>query len=143
MANKVAVYPGSFNPWHEGHEDVLKKALAIFDKVIVLQYHNPKNPEVKDKSFMGIYQKFTRVEGGFFSGKLVDAVTDIKADAVIRGLRNGYDLDYEAKLQYWNEDLGLKVPVIYFLTDRRYTHISSTAVRELKALKAEEDKPND
>lgn len=133
---KIAIYAGSFNPWHQGHEDILVKALKIFDKVFVLQGHNPKKPEVKDKSFLEIYNRHQdKVEAGMFNGLLADVVKEMKPDALIRGLRNGYDLEYEANLQYWNEDLGVECPVVYFLCDRKLTHISSSALREYENLK--------
>lgn len=50
---RVGIYPGSFNPWHDGHQDILNKALRIFDKIIVLQGHNPSKPEAKDKLYDG------------------------------------------------------------------------------------------
>lgn len=138
MGSKIAIYPGSFNPWHEGHEDILQKALEVFDMVVVLQGHNPKKPQVKDKSFLLEATKSPNVEAGFFNGLLVDAIHSIKPDAIIRGLRNGYDLEYEINLQYWNEDLGIKVPFVYFVTDRKYGHISSSAIRELREIRGED-----
>lgn len=74
------------------------------------------------------------VEAGFFVGLLANAVKTIRPDGIIRGLRNGYDLEYEINLQYWNEDLGVNVPFVYFVTDRKYGHISSSAIRELRSL---------
>src|SRR5438105_3900949 len=101
----IAIYPGSFNPWHQGHEDILNKALKIFDKIIVLQGHNPAKLEVKNKDFLLEIEKYKdRVEGGFFKGLLVDAIKDFNFNAIIRGLRNGHDLQYEMNNQYWNED---------------------------------------
>ena len=140
---KAAIYPGSFNPFHEGHADIVDKALKVFDKIIVCQM---VNPEKEKEIFLGNHfsnsdnpemVKFDSERVLFMShaGLLVDAVSQFQVRAVVRGLRNGYDLQYEANLQYWNEDLGLTVPVIYFLTDRALTHISSTAIRALKKSK--------
>lgn len=134
MVSKIAIYPGSFNPWHEGHEDILQKALKVFDSVVILQGTNTKKLIPKDKKFLSACSRYgERVTGGFFKGMLVDAINDIPSIcAVIRGLRSGYDLEYEMNLQYWNEDLGLSVPVVYFITDRQYGHISSSAIREME-----------
>lgn len=134
---KLAIYAGSFNPWHQGHEDILIKALKVFDKVLVLQGHNPNKLESKDKSFLEISKRFENVETGMFKGLLADVVKEIKPNALIRGLRNGYDLEYEANLQYWNEDLGIKCPTVYFLCDRTLSHISSSAIRELNQFRKE------
>jgi pantetheine-phosphate adenylyltransferase len=80
-----------------------------------------------------------RAEAGFFNGLLVDAIKDLEVCAVVRGLRNGHDLEYEANNQYWNEDLGCSVPFVYFLCDRAYSHISSSAIREVDLLRAEKE----
>ncbi len=138
MSN-IAVYPGSFDPWHEGHENILNKALQVFDKVVVLQGYNPAKLEAKDKSYIAALSKYgERVECGLFNGLFVDVIKGVpfKFKAIIRGLRNGYDLQYEMNNQYWNEDLGCDIPFMYFICDRKYSHISSTALREFNKIKA-------
>jgi pantetheine-phosphate adenylyltransferase len=129
----TAIYPGSFNPWHEGHEDILKKGLKIFDKVIILQFKKPSDSmQVADKSFLSVQKKYDNVECGFSTTLLSENIAVVNPDAIIRGLRNGHDLQYETNLQYWNEDLGVVCPFIYFVCDRKYSHISSSAIRELE-----------
>jgi len=128
---KIAIYPGSFNPWHIGHVDILNKALNVFDKIIVAR---GKNPEKEVGSCLLELKKLIdnkRVDVIQFGGLLVDEVRNRKVDAVIRGLRNGHDLQYEMNQQYWNEDLGLIVPVVYFICDRKLSHISSSMLRAL------------
>jgi pantetheine-phosphate adenylyltransferase len=130
---KTALYPGSFNPWHNGHEDILKKALALFDNVFVMQMYNPAKPDPKSRDFLCISKRYPEsVETGMFRGTLASAVKTIKPDAIIRGLRNGYDLQYEANNQYINEDLGVSIPFVYLICDRKYTHVSSSAIRGLQ-----------
>ncbi len=68
-------------------------------------------------------------------GLLVDFVKDVGASAVIRGIRNGQDLEYERTQQYWNEDLGIRVPTVCFITDRKLVHISSSAIRAVEKVK--------
>jgi pantetheine-phosphate adenylyltransferase len=155
---KIGLYPGSFNPFHEGHKDILKKALSVFDKVIVSAGRNPEKV-TWDYNFDNLlgFPEYTwingnppRVELMHFSGLLVDFIKEleqgrnggpsIKIDAIIRGLRNGHDLQYEMNQQYWNEDLGLDIPTVHFICDRKLSHISSSTFRMLKRLDGKEKK---
>lgn len=137
---KRAIYPGSFNPWHEGHYDVLKKALKVFDQVVIAIGQNPDKETYADlntEMMNRIPQELRddkRIGVIVFAGLLVDHLDG--CDAVIRGLRNGVDLEYERTQQYWNEDLGIKIPTVCFITDRKLVHVSSSAVRAVKKLKA-------
>lgn len=140
----IAIYPGSFNPWHSGHFDTLEKALKIFDKVIVAHGINSEKQETtKYTSWDYTRDQICgsplgdRVNFLEFSNLLVDEIKNYKEpiSAVIRGLRNGYDLQYEMNQQYWNEDLGLEIPVVYFITDRKLAHISSSAIRTIEQFK--------
>lgn len=132
----TVVYPGSFNPWHQGHDDILRKAIKAFDHVTVVQMENPTKSEpnklVPAERLCAISPNIKVVS---FRGMLVDCVKQYRARAVIRGLRNGQDLEYEKAMQYWNEDLGLEVPTVCFITDRELVHISSSALRDLERFK--------
>jgi len=133
---KMAIFPGSFNPWHDGHEDVLNKALMIFDKVILSQGFNPQKPDEK-----ALFPAYLTVKYGdkiamtWSQGLLVDQLKALPVHAVIKGLRNATDLEYEKTQQYWNEDLGIEIPTVYIVTDRKYSHISSSAIRQVERFK--------
>lgn len=141
---KVALYPGSFNPWHIGHADILYKASQVFDKIIVCQMINlEKNynsviltkdtvETLLDKQNMKLSCDY-EIES--YPGLMVDAVYNLECNAVIRGLRNSKDFEYEANLMYWNQELGLKVPVVCFISEQDYTHISSSSIRVLENYK--------
>lgn len=136
----IAVYPGSFNPWHDGHEDVLMKALNVFDKVIVATGYNPEKKNTL-KEIPENTQKFLKFAGAgrvsfiSFPGLLVDLISKLEVDAVVKGLRNIQDFEDEKVQQYWNEDLGLKIPVIYFICNREFTHISSSAIKAINKVR--------
>ena len=143
---RIGIYPGSFNPWHEGHDDILEKALDIFDIVIIAigrnsgkdrpKYHIKNTTEKLNERYDN-YVSSGRVMVKSFDGLLVDFVKEMKADGVIRGLRNGHDLQYEMNQQYWNEDLGISCRTVYFITDRKLSHISSSAIRAVGRMKHE------
>lgn len=139
---KIAFYPGSFNPWHDGHNDVVEKALGIFDKVVILQLTNPGKdlPDVKEA-----FADLTRCVDHRVelirrpSTSIITAIGDyvlMFADdlerpnfAVIRGMRNEKDFCDEQILTYWYQDLGLKMPIFHIISDRSLVHVSSSAIK--------------
>lgn len=146
---KVGLYPGSFNPIHEGHADVLTKALRVFDAVNILVC-NPIEEEAVlrakriQKSLGGLLTSegaaivdMNKIGIQTWSGLFAQYVleNDGLYTAVIRGLRNGTDLQYEQNLMYAGEDLGINIPTAFFLTDRTMSHISSSLIRELDRYK--------
>jgi pantetheine-phosphate adenylyltransferase len=137
---RIAIYPGSFNPWHKGHADILTKALKTFDKVYVVPMKNPEKLYVANSQLHGLGNAIrcsivpslvSRVNvANVWHGLLRDYLETVPlAVAVIRGLRNAQDLAAEQTQQYWNEDLGIKIPFVYFISDRSLVHISSSAIR--------------
>lgn len=154
---KIGIYPGSFNPWHQGHDDILQKALLMFDKVIIAVGRNPDKPPREFKALNDLWsqavdsigvEESDRVKVVEFKGTLADFANNYyetgdtgtlyvshDACAVIRGLRNSQDFEFEKNQQYWNEDLGLKIPTIYLISDRKLTHISSSALRLVAKIK--------
>ena len=150
---KVAIYPGSFNPFHRGHLDVIKQALKLFDKVIIARGINPEKDKKDDRFWstddcVGLQDLIDghKVEIEDFEGLLSDfiEVATIESSissyepndfAVIKGLRNGQDLEYEKNQQYWNEDLVVLIPFFYIISDRNNCHISSSAIRGLEKFK--------
>lgn len=131
---KIAVYPGSFSPFHKGHEQIVKSALQVFDHIAIAVGNNPnKNSEAsieQIKRFMIGYSNHVSVQK--FNGLFVDFIKNKNFSAVVKGLRNQTDFQYEQIHQYWNEDLGLHLPVFYVIADRNLVHISSSAIRSIE-----------
>ena len=139
VKKKIAVYPGSFDPWHQGHSDVLFKSLDVFDEIIVAKGWNPAKPEsgkdIECNSFN--LANFAKIK--YFTGLFKDFIDSLpeKPCAIIKGLRNGQDFEYEKMQQYWNEDLGIQIPTFYVISDRKLVHISSSAIKAIKKIKGE------
>ncbi|MFW6226096.1 MAG: adenylyltransferase/cytidyltransferase family protein [bacterium] len=128
---RVGVYSGSFNPFHKGHLNVFKKAEKIFDKVI-LSYGN--NPEKESKTvYIPSYFNYYQVE--LFNGLVTDYISDLESISqdvtLIRGLRNGADLDYESNQLSFMKDFKSDIKVIYIPCDKEFEHISSSSIRNL------------
>lgn len=145
MTQKVGLYCGSFNPWHVGHQDVLDKALTVFDKVVVLMCQNPEKATSEDigKRYAELGPKIAndKVEVDLWVGTIKGYLENRYNDpypgefaGFVRGLRNGMDLEYEIAQQGLHEDTGMMLPFVCFLTDRKYGHVSSSAVRALDRL---------
>lgn len=129
---KVGIYSGSFNPFHLGHLDVLQKASLIFDKVIVAYGNNPE----KGARTINIPIALNNIEVNIYSGLVTDYISSIENEFVditlVRGLRNGDDLDYEANQLAFINDIKPGVKVVYIPCDKKYEHISSSAIRNLE-----------
>lgn len=129
----IAIYPGSFNPFHKGHYDILIKAKKIFNEVIIARGINPEKPKSEYEIPKIISNEFNVIE---YSGLLTDWVKDYTKltsgnITVIRGLRNSTDLQYEMKQYRYLQDLMPEIQVVSIFCDKEYEHISSSDIRIL------------
>lgn len=135
---QIGLYPGTFSPFHIGHLSILEKAEQMFDKVIVAVGINPdKQTREQKKRFKDVQQTLPFHEVIQFNGFLTDIVQQHESYAditIIRGLRNGNDLDYEVNQLRFMEEQYPKVRTVYLVCDKQYEHISSTAIRNLSKI---------
>jgi pantetheine-phosphate adenylyltransferase len=136
---KRAVYPGMFDPIHNGHVDVIQRSLAIFDELIVAVVANPsKSPlftvgerlEMIDESTatMGLGASFRIVA---FDGLLIDLVARERADCIVRGIRAVSDFEYEFQMALMNRKLRSTVETVFLMPHEKYTYISSRLIKEV------------
>jgi len=127
---RIAVYPGSFNPFHKGHYNILQKAEQIFDKVIIARGINPG----KDKASYDFPEILKYRQIASYEGLLTDFISSLGYDVtIIRGLRNGSDLQYELNQYRYLQELSDKsINLIAIFCDMEFEHISSTGIRQLE-----------
>src|SRR4051812_45806983 len=141
----IAVYPGTFDPMTLGHEDVVRRATQLFDRVIVAVAagHHKKTmftlPERIDMA-RTVVQPYPQVEVESFSGLMRDFVVARGGKAMVRGLRAVTDFDYEFQLAGMNRSLMPEVETVFLTPSEKYQFISSTFVREIAVLGGEVDK---
>lgn len=147
---KIGIYPGSFNPLHLGHRNILKKAEQLFDKVIIAKGYNPEKDtptvipgaDVLLCNSLEMQQKKLQQELPFhqvevFEGFLTKFVASKSQDAdvfVIRGLRDGKDLDYEINALRVSEELDPRIKYVFIHCDKNYEHISSSMIRAMEKI---------
>ena len=144
-SNVIAVYPGTFDPMTLGHEDVIRRAIQLFDRVIVAVaagHHKKAMFTLAERIEMckEVAASFPQVEVESFSGLLRDFVVARGAKAMVRGLRAVTDFDYEFQLAGMNRSLMPHVETVFLTPGDKYQFISSTFVREIATLGGEVDK---
>lgn len=134
---KRAVYPGMFDPVHNGHVDVIQRSLRIFDELIVAVVANPaKEPlfsaheriEMLDETTTDLKNNFRIVA---FDGLLIDLVARERADCIVRGIRAVSDFEYEFQMALMNRKLSSTVETVFLMPHERYTYISSRLIKEV------------
>jgi pantetheine-phosphate adenylyltransferase len=136
MKQKVAVYPGSFDPITNGHLDILSRGLELFDKVIVaIAYNIEKKALFTVEERKDLIRKSVDNDGHVlvdsFEGLLVDYVKRVNSRFVIRGLRAMSDFEYEFQMASMNRTLNKEMDTIFMMTSKDYFFISSRTIKEV------------
>lgn len=137
----VAVYPGSFDPPTCGHEDIIRRAAAIFAELHVTVFTNPQKAtffSVNDRVDMlkHMVEGIDNVKVDSCQGLLVDHATARNASIIVRGLRAVSDFDYEFTMALMNKKLAPLIETVFIMTNPEYLYLSSSKVKELASLGA-------
>lgn len=134
MSKKIAIYPGTFDPFHNGHLEIIRRALGAFDQVIVALGLNPEKEtlfslEERIDMVRNTVNGDQRIQTDSFQGLLVRYAEKMKACAIIRGLRAVSDFEYEFQLALMNRKLSRKIETYFLMTAHRYLYVSSRIIK--------------
>ncbi len=141
MSDRIAVYPGSFDPLTLGHDDIIRRSLRIVNRLLIAVARTAtqsKRPlfEVDERVELirRVYRDRSEIEVVAFSGLLVDFARERGARLIVRGLRAVSDFEYEFQMALMNRSLWPEVEVIFMAPDNQHTFLSSSLVREVGRL---------
>jgi pantetheine-phosphate adenylyltransferase len=141
MAERIALFPGSFDPLTAGHEDLVRRALALADRVVVAVAHAPTQTkrgmfsvEERVEMIRDTFADEPRVEAAEFQGLLVDYARSIGAGVVVRGVRTVADWEYELQMAMMNRRLHPGLETVFLAPAPEHSFVSGTLVRQVAAL---------
>jgi len=138
-AERIALYPGSFDPLTLGHVDIIKRGSSLFDTIIVAVLENvEKTPmftvEERLEMIGETFAKLDNVEADSFSGLLVDYAAKRNATAIVRGIRAISDFEYEFQMALMNRRLAPSIETVFMMPAEEYSYVSSRLVKEVAKL---------
>ena len=135
--DKIAIFPGSFDPFTKGHEDIVIRGLTLFDEIIVAIGHNTK----KDHRYFEVANIIRKIEECFIKHDNISVIvyneltaslaSRYKANYLLRGLRNTTDFEYENSISQINKHLNNELESVFLITSPQYAYISSSIIREV------------
>ncbi|HTJ51774.1 MAG TPA: pantetheine-phosphate adenylyltransferase [Cyclobacteriaceae bacterium] len=137
MTKKIALFPGSFDPFTKGHEDIVLRGLKIFDEIIIaIGYNSKKSSRYFDLEFMqerisSAFTKYPNIKVVVFSELTAEYARKNNAQYLLRGLRNTTDFEYENSIAQVNRYLNAELESVFLITSPEYASISSTIIREV------------
>ncbi|MCY3835710.1 MAG: pantetheine-phosphate adenylyltransferase [Anaerolineaceae bacterium] len=141
MSERLAVYPGTLDPLHYGHIDIIQRATRIFDRVIVAIYDQRRGQKEvlfsiaeRMELAQSVLAGMSRVEVASFSGLVVEYAHRVGALALVRGLRVFSDFEYEFRMGLANKQLAPQLETVVIMSDEQHIHLSSSTIREIAEL---------
>ena len=136
---KRIVYPGTFDPIHNGHLDIARKAAELFDELIlVIAVNQEKSPLFNDKERVELIKEslydVKNVKVDTFNGLVVDFVRSTESVAIIRGLRHVSDFEFEFQMAMMNFNLNPNIKSLFMMPDEKYIHLNSTVIKDVARL---------
>lgn len=137
--SKSAIYPGSFDPFTNGHKNVIERGVKVFDEVVVAVAHNTSKKtiftlEERVEILSEIFKDRADVRVDYFEGLLVDYAKRMGTNIVLRGMRTVSDFEYELQMALANKSLSQELETVFMVTDSEFSHVSSSVIREVVSL---------
>ncbi|MBL7124636.1 MAG: pantetheine-phosphate adenylyltransferase [Dehalococcoidales bacterium] len=135
----IAIYPGSFDPITNGHLDIITRAAKLFQKLIIGVYDKPDkqllfSTEERAEMVSKTIAPLPNVEARVFTGLAVDFAKEVKAQAIVRGLRMSGDFENEFDLAMMNKRLAPEIEIVCLMSDMKYQFLSSSLLKEAARL---------
>jgi pantetheine-phosphate adenylyltransferase len=136
---RVAVYPGSFDPLTNGHVDIILRGARLFDRIVVAILRNAEkhplfSPEERVAMAREVFREHANVDVDAFEGLLVDYASRRRASVIVRGLRAVSDFEFELQMALMNRRLGPDIETVFMMPAEQYTYVSSRLIKEVFAL---------
>lgn len=133
---KIAIFPGSFDPITRGHENIILRAMPLFDKIIIAVGRNIEKKsfftlEKRIKWIKEIFSECPKVSVDIYSGLTVEYCKKVNANYILRGLRTSADFEFERSIGQVNKKLFQDIETVFFLTMPDYTSLNSSIVRDI------------
>ncbi|ABG59919.1 pantetheine-phosphate adenylyltransferase [Cytophaga hutchinsonii] len=134
--SKIAIFPGSFDPFTKGHEDIVRRSLPLFDKVIIAIGNNAQKNRYFEIDYIipkieSCFEKTDNVEVKVFKGLTAEFAKESGAQFLIRGLRNTTDFEYENSISQANKYLWKDLETVFMITSPHLAYISSSLIRDI------------
>ncbi len=136
MNKKTALFAGSFDPYTNGHHDIVMRGLDLFDEIIICIGHNSNKQRYFDVEFMvekisGLYKGNDNIKIVKYNVLTAHLAKDYNANFLLRGLRNTTDFEYENSISQVNRNLKESLETVFLITSPRFAYISSSIIREV------------
>jgi pantetheine-phosphate adenylyltransferase len=136
MKKRIAVFPGSFDPITIGHESIIRRALILFDEIVIgignnttKKYYFPL--EQRQQFIRDVFKGDSKITVKAYSGLTVDFCKEIGAEFILRGLRTSADYEFERAIAQMNHSMSPEIETIFLVSEPALSHISSTIVRDI------------
>tara|TARA_B100000427_G_scaffold275488_1_gene244040 strand:- start:460 stop:918 length:459 start_codon:yes stop_codon:yes gene_type:complete len=133
---RIAIFPGSFSPFTNGHKSIVDRAMPMFEKIIIAIGINSKKDqyfsiEERIQWIKDIYKGNSKIEVKFYEGLTIDMCEKENANYILRGLRDSHDFKFEKNIAQTNKSLNPNIETIFLVSHPQVSHISSTIIRDI------------